>query len=908
MEESTTLTSTKDQADVTTQQAIASMEPQHMDGAIEMDDESPLSSCTESRNSGGFMHNFGDDAIGKDFEESPVLLTPVMMEDQSGYLTHMLMPVGNIQSKGLPSNGVLGNGQVSPPPLQTEELKATLMQQVEYYFSKDNLATDKYLLSQMDGDNFVPVTIVANFNQVKRLTTDIDLILEVVKESHVLHLDEQGEKIRAIPEKRCILILREIPQDTPQKDIMALFSGGNCPDFISCDFAENSCWYVTFASEDDAQKAFAFLREEVRTFLGQPIRARIKGTSVQRSSGMPKKPRVSYPMQPMTRTQLQFFPQGSGAIPWASPPNASNTPNGVPYFDRGSVFVPAASGNSFAPPHYRTQNQIQPFHQQSNGGRNPTDISERGRVHPGGRGPRGDRSFSPPLINGDMYSDRERGPDRVRGRGEHSRDHYRGGGGPERSRYTREDTIQKIPRLSKKNAPRPSPSGGPPKEIGERRGVDERQSRPQQSLDLAPGNFPPLPTSEAGGTSPPSTTPTQTLDSTDTKNTSNLADIVKGRRLKDGAPLLTITNHPPLPSSTNGNAITDSSPASTAIPSIQTFPQAVESTKPIMTNTTLTSAQSITVSPSPLQTQPPSIAAVVAANIPPPPRMVVSIHSAVSTAVNASVTTAAAVVASGAQSTVVTTSTVNSSSIQSSGDNGRPYKGSRGDSKGPYRGDRGYYANGSRQGSGRHSDKDSRQNGTRNSVVSKDGRSFPPNKRNRDRGEKKGGVYRNGAPRPSPKPPKKNQPPQAPPPPPTPTNEPKVTTSTKPTVDKIPDSKSQNNNMSKSEKLSYAQMAQRKKAPPSPVTPPAPKQDTQSDNNEPPTKSLSAPTSPKGERKNNKTIVGQSNVTSKPSPKGEKNAIGEGAQPTPSKLAVSKSAPASPSKEAATLPQRPKDN
>ena len=100
-----------------------------------------------------------------------------------------------------------------------------------------------------------------------------------------------------------------------------------------------------------------------------------------------------------------------------------------------------------------------------------------------------------------------------------------------------------------------------------------------------------------------------------------------------------------------------------------------------MTNTTLTSAQSITASPSPLQTQPPSIAAVVAANIPPPPRMVVSIHSAVSTAVNASVTTAAAVVASGAQSTVVTTSTVNSSSIQSSGDNGRPYKGSRGDSK-----------------------------------------------------------------------------------------------------------------------------------------------------------------------------------------------------------------------------------
>ena len=41
---------------------------------------------------------------------------------------------------------------------------------LEYYFSKDNLATDKYLLSQMDGDHYVPVSMIANFNQVKKLT------------------------------------------------------------------------------------------------------------------------------------------------------------------------------------------------------------------------------------------------------------------------------------------------------------------------------------------------------------------------------------------------------------------------------------------------------------------------------------------------------------------------------------------------------------------------------------------------------------------------------------------------------------------------------------------------------------------------------------------------------------------
>ena len=36
-------------------------------------------------------------------------------------------------------------------------------------------------------------------------------------ESHHLQLDETTEKVRAVPEKRCVLILREIPKDTPQK-------------------------------------------------------------------------------------------------------------------------------------------------------------------------------------------------------------------------------------------------------------------------------------------------------------------------------------------------------------------------------------------------------------------------------------------------------------------------------------------------------------------------------------------------------------------------------------------------------------------------------------------------------------------------------------------------------------------
>lgn len=36
-------------------------------------------------------------------------------------------------------------------------------------------------------------------------------------DSSILQLDETEEKVRAIPEKRCVLILREIPKDTPKE-------------------------------------------------------------------------------------------------------------------------------------------------------------------------------------------------------------------------------------------------------------------------------------------------------------------------------------------------------------------------------------------------------------------------------------------------------------------------------------------------------------------------------------------------------------------------------------------------------------------------------------------------------------------------------------------------------------------
>lgn len=77
-------------------------------------------------------------------------------------------------------------------------MSAAIKKQVEFYFSDSNFRKDTFLrtAAEADGEGFVPIKVLLDFNKLKALTTDIAVVAEAVKESDSVVVDEDGLRIR----------------------------------------------------------------------------------------------------------------------------------------------------------------------------------------------------------------------------------------------------------------------------------------------------------------------------------------------------------------------------------------------------------------------------------------------------------------------------------------------------------------------------------------------------------------------------------------------------------------------------------------------------------------------------------------------------------------------------------------
>lgn len=75
-------------------------------------------------------------------------------------------------------------------------LREYVRKQVEYYFSEENLQRDFFLRRKMDAQGYLPLSLIASFHRIQALTQDVSLVMEAVRESPLLEL--QDVKVRTV--------------------------------------------------------------------------------------------------------------------------------------------------------------------------------------------------------------------------------------------------------------------------------------------------------------------------------------------------------------------------------------------------------------------------------------------------------------------------------------------------------------------------------------------------------------------------------------------------------------------------------------------------------------------------------------------------------------------------------------
>ncbi|KAE8707770.1 putative Basic-leucine zipper transcription factor family protein [Hibiscus syriacus] len=80
------------------------------------------------------------------------------------------------------------------PESQDSQLHTRIMNQIDYYFSNENLIKDTYLRQHMDEQGWVSIRLIAGFKKISQLTDNLQLITDALQSSAVVEV--QDNKVR----------------------------------------------------------------------------------------------------------------------------------------------------------------------------------------------------------------------------------------------------------------------------------------------------------------------------------------------------------------------------------------------------------------------------------------------------------------------------------------------------------------------------------------------------------------------------------------------------------------------------------------------------------------------------------------------------------------------------------------
>ncbi|URD74326.1 La domain [Musa troglodytarum] len=137
---------------------------------------------------------------------------------------------------GAPEDLILHEAEASPfgPAVLSDELRDQIVRQVEYYFSDENLPTDKFLLKfvKKDKKGYVPIAVIASFRRMKKLVEDLSLVEAALGTSPQLVVSKDGKKVRRLnplpvvattEAKSRTILVENLPDDRSEENMQRIF-------------------------------------------------------------------------------------------------------------------------------------------------------------------------------------------------------------------------------------------------------------------------------------------------------------------------------------------------------------------------------------------------------------------------------------------------------------------------------------------------------------------------------------------------------------------------------------------------------------------------------------------------------------------------------------------------------------